>query len=845
MGRNHSFAGSIRKLVSWATPPRDRSRQRPRRRGFESLEARLVLAGINGPHTSDPAYDPQNSFHIHAGLAIYVKGEKVTIPIFDTSPENIHTHDASGAIHIHNQAPFTDFVTLGDVFEAWRTAVSGSNANAVLTPTNLMNNAVDADNSLYMFVNGVATDAFDSYQIHDKDQILLVYGSNPVVTWNTNFGPIPVELYEDVTPNTVENFLNYVHGGDFSQSVFHRYVPGFVLQGGGFTSPSTTFGGSSSQFTAVTTDPAITNEFDNWAVVSGSSGVVTQGNTVIQLPAGTDLSQVQVGYRIRLTGRTDGLSDTDMFNISAVNDAQNTVTVSAAPTGASSSSVSWRIFPKVNTTNTIAMAKLGGNPNSATSQFFINLANNDGNLDLQNGGFTVFGRVFDAVVSQVTDSSTPASQLLNSTYTSFITSLNPTNAGGTFAELPVGAGSQLVRIESITGDGEVKGVVYLDGDNSGTRNGNELPRQGATVYVDANNNQQLDTSEKFTITDVNGRYTLRLAPGQHTVRMVPLSGFTQSAPQGAYTVNVVTGEDVTGQDFGLFSVLAPTSLDLVAGSDSGSSNTDNVTRLNNANSQSTLQFQVGGVSAGATVQILADNVVIGQTVVPAGGGGTVTVTTNGTTSLTDGTHVITASQQVSGTTATIATGLSVRIDSTAPTFTSTPPLTADIGVNLNYNAQTNEETAGTVYALQNAPTGATVNASTGVVSWTPTAAQLGSQQFSVTATDAAGNASTQSITLNVIKPPQVRVRLAVTDLNGNPLTALNIGSIFQLRAFVTDSRANPTGVNGIYHDVTWTSGLASVVAGSITRGPAYGQSPSGTTGAGFLDEIGSSANSAS
>jgi peptidyl-prolyl cis-trans isomerase A (cyclophilin A) len=46
-----------------------------------------------------------------------------------------------------------------------------------------------------------------------------------------------------------------------------------------------------------------------------------------------------------------------------------------------------------NTRGTVAMAKLGGDPDSATSQWFVNLADNRANLDKQNGGFTVFGKV--------------------------------------------------------------------------------------------------------------------------------------------------------------------------------------------------------------------------------------------------------------------------------------------------------------------------------------------------------------------------------------------------------------------------------------------------------------------
>ncbi|MEP7328794.1 MAG: peptidylprolyl isomerase, partial [Betaproteobacteria bacterium] len=74
-----------------------------------------------------------------------------------------------------------------------------------------------------------------------------------------------------------------------------------------------------------------------------------------------------------------------------------------------------------NRRGTVAMAKLGGNPNSATSQWFINLADNSANLDTQNGGFTVFGEVTASSMAVV----------------DAIASLQLVNAGAPFDALPI------------------------------------------------------------------------------------------------------------------------------------------------------------------------------------------------------------------------------------------------------------------------------------------------------------------------------------------------------------------------------------------------------------------------
>ena len=57
----------------------------------------------------------------------------------------------------------------------------------------------------------------------------------PVVLLETTSGDILVELYPDKAPETVANFLKYVDNGFYNNTIFHRVIPGFMIQGGGLT----------------------------------------------------------------------------------------------------------------------------------------------------------------------------------------------------------------------------------------------------------------------------------------------------------------------------------------------------------------------------------------------------------------------------------------------------------------------------------------------------------------------------------------------------------------------------------------------------------------------------------
>lgn len=64
---------------------------------------------------------------------------------------------------------------------------------------------------------------------------LFAQAAHPVhVSLNTSEGEILLELYPDKAPKTVANFLKYVKNGHYTNTIFHRVINGFMIQGGGF-----------------------------------------------------------------------------------------------------------------------------------------------------------------------------------------------------------------------------------------------------------------------------------------------------------------------------------------------------------------------------------------------------------------------------------------------------------------------------------------------------------------------------------------------------------------------------------------------------------------------------------
>ncbi len=178
----------------------------------------------------------------------------------------------------------------------------------------------------------------------------------------------------------------------------------------------------------------------------------------------------------------------------------------------------------------------------------------------------------------------------------------------------------------------------------------------------------LTTGDPAVTTGSGGLYQLNNPlGGTFSVGEVLQAPYAQTSPPGGFSsVSVGTGVAVKNVNFGdqLPPSTTPGAVTLLSSSDTGVSNSDNLTNLNNSSAQSALQFQVAGTVAGALVTLYADGNLIGSA---TASGSTTVVTTNGTFTLSDGPHSITARQTQNGQPISgNSSPLSIQIDTTAP-----------------------------------------------------------------------------------------------------------------------------------------------------------------------------------
>ncbi|NQZ22890.1 MAG: peptidylprolyl isomerase [Colwellia sp.] len=101
---------------------------------------------------------------------------------------------------------------------------------------------------------------------------LLSFSSNAtIVEVETSQGNFKINLHDQTTPKTVENFLNYVKDGDYNNTVVHRLIPNFVMQAGGFSLE----GGF--PLTPISIDASVINE-PVYSSVQGTIAMAKPGN---------------------------------------------------------------------------------------------------------------------------------------------------------------------------------------------------------------------------------------------------------------------------------------------------------------------------------------------------------------------------------------------------------------------------------------------------------------------------------------------------------------------------------------------------------------------------------------
>ncbi|QOV88826.1 peptidylprolyl isomerase [Humisphaera borealis] len=256
-----------------------------------------------------------------------------------------------------------------------------------------------------------------------------------VARLNTSLGNVDIELYDKAVTKTVQNFVNYIANNLYNQTVLHRLVSGFVLQGGGYIQTGA----------HIQEGPKIKNEFS--------------------------------------TARPNLRGTISMVTVPATDSLGNPVP--------------------------------GGGPNSATSEWVINLADNP-SLDTSNGGFTVFGQVINGTLSVVDQIA--ALPIIDASAVSPVFSELPvrnTPAGNPTADdfvfinsAGIIADTQFLTLSATSDDPSIVNPTVSDGIlrlNYGSQQGS------ARITVTARDSSGNESSQTFTAGV--GEYTVQIGSG--------------------------------------------------------------------------------------------------------------------------------------------------------------------------------------------------------------------------------------------------------------------------------------------------------------------------------------------
>jgi hypothetical protein len=159
----------------------------------------------------------------------------------------------------------------------------------------------------------------------------------------------------------------------------------------------------------------------------------------------------------------------------------------------------------------------------------------------------------------------------------------------------------------------------------------------------------------------------------------------------------------------------------------------------------------------------------------------------------------------------------------APQITSTPMTSAMVGASYSYDIDATDANGGTLsYSLTQAPAGMTIDASTGLIAWTPTSAQTGSQTVTARVADPGGLAATQSFTIGVASAANVAPQVTST-----PVTTATVGAVYSYDVNATDANGDmlsysltqaPAGmtINAATGQIAWTPTSAQTGSQAVT-----------------------------